>query len=149
MQNHKGFVDVEKWLNIQSFSLILNFFQKKRWLWTYKNENGLVNILVVRLPCEKELVPWVTLVRFLDAFIEILIILCPKWIPNAIFSRNFIFYVVLNCIFNLYDPLSQIYHKKWHLNHWLCITRCIQNNKFAENVDFSGCNFYVVYGCVL
>ena len=28
MQNHKGFVDIAEWLNIQLFSLILNFYQK-------------------------------------------------------------------------------------------------------------------------
>ena len=74
MQDHEGFVDIVKWLNIQSFSLILNFHQKNRQLWKYKNEDGLVKILVVRIPCEKELVPCVTLVWLLDVRIfEILI----------------------------------------------------------------------------
>ena len=32
MQDHEGFVDIVKWLNIQSFSLILNFYEKNRQL---------------------------------------------------------------------------------------------------------------------
>ena len=79
MQEDKGFVNIAKWLNILFF--FFELYQKKRGFWTYKDEDGLVN-----------------LVWFLDAFIfEILI----NFVSQMASRWNFLTKFHLLCHFNL------------------------------------------------